>query len=179
MFKKCSIWRNKPFTTFLAADGTRKIAHNVPVFFFFPEKMKSARETIFWHFFLFFSRVENIFLAHFYLNFLGHSEVFSGRFSDFFSGLWFFFSGRNFRISRYFLDFDGENIDFFSRAKIFFSRVEFFCFFLGHIFFLWLFSRFFSRPVSKLLGQNIENFLGFNFFFLGEENKHWVQCLRY
>ena len=55
------------------------------VFFLTRENEKCPRS----HFltlFSFFSRAENIFLAHFFQNFLGHSEVFSGRISEFFSG---------------------------------------------------------------------------------------------
>ena len=138
--------------------------------------MKSNRETIFWHLFLFFSRVKNIFLAHFYLNFLGHFEVFSGRFSDFFSVCILFFSGWNIRIWRYFYVFDGGNFDFFSRAKNFFSRVEFCCFFSGTNFSSLAVFNIFSRTVSNLLGQKIENFLGGGgiFFFSGKKkNTVW------
>ena len=129
--------------------------------------MKIAGETIFLPFFWFFSRVKNIFLAYFYLNFLGHFKVFSGRFSDFFSVCILFFSGWNLRILRYFDVFDGGNFDFFSRAKNFFSRVEFCCFFSGTNFSSRAVFNIFSRTVSNLLGQKIENFLGRNFFFLG------------
>ena len=56
---------------------------------------------------------------------------------------------------------------FMRKILIFFSRVDFcFFFFSGTIFFLGLFSRFFSQPVWKLLGQNVENFLVFKFYFL-------------
>ena len=81
------------------------------VFFFFPEKMKSARENGFWHCFWFFSREEFFFSPTFFWISLGQSKVFSGTFSYFFSGWLFFFSGRNLR--------------FFS-GSFFFSRAEFF-----------------------------------------------------
>ena len=61
------------------------------------------------------------------------------------------------------MDFDGENIVFFFSGKDFFSWVEFCCFFLGHIFFLGLFSKFFSRPVSNFSCRI------FFFFFSGKK----------
>ena len=75
-----------------------------------------------------------------------------------------FFSGRNFRIFQFtFWILTGKILFFFFSGKDFFSWVEFCCFFLGHIFFLGLFSRFFFTASFKLLVQNIL------FFFSGKK----------
>ena len=133
--------------------------------------MISARETNFLPCFWFFSRVKTIFLAHFYLNFLGHSEVFSGRFSDFFSVYILFFSAEISEFEGIFMFFTGAMSIFFSRAKNFFSRVEFSVFFPGTIFSSRAVFNIFSRAISNLLGRKIENFLGRDFFFLGKKKK--------
>ena len=134
--------------------------------------MKSARENFLGYFFWFFSRAEIFFSPTFLKFFLGQFQVFSGTISYFFSGWLFFFSGRNLG---YFLYFSGQNFVFFSRERFFFLGLIFAVFFSGTILLLGQFSRFFSRPLWKLLGQKIENFLGFKNFFLGK--KKTLHCL--
>ena len=62
--------------------------------FFFPVKIKSARETTFWQFFSFFSRVESHFHARNLRFFHGRSKLFTGTFLDFFTDGFFCFHGR-------------------------------------------------------------------------------------
>ena len=72
------------------------------------------------------------------------------KWNGFFSGAFRIFSGIIFNFSGRFLFFSGRILQFFSRPQFFF---------------LWLFPWFFSRPLWKIIGQNIENFLGLRFFF--------------
>ena len=119
-------------------------ALSLPAFIFLPEKMKSARDNICWHFlWFFFFRVEYILLAHFYLNFLRHPEIFSGRFLDFFSGSFFFL----------------EILEFLSIFWILMGKIL--NFFLGHFFFLGLsFAVFFFRVHFFFFGCSQDFFLG-------------------
>ena len=54
--------------------------------FFFPVKIKSARESHFLTFFDFFHGRKSGYHAHFLLNFHGQSKVFTDAFMDFFTG---------------------------------------------------------------------------------------------
>ena len=124
--------------------------------------MKRARETNVWIYFCFFSRVKNIFLDHFYLKFMGHFEVFSGRFSIFFSVCILFVSGWNFRILWYFYVFNGETSIFFLWQRIFFFSGRICCFFLRY--------NFSSRAVFNIFSR-AENwkFSREDFFFSGKK----------
>ena len=64
------------------------------MFFFFPVKTKSVRESHFWHFLPFFSRVQNHFHARIFDIFHGQSGIFTDTFKDFFTGMNYFFTGR-------------------------------------------------------------------------------------
>ena len=139
------------------------------MFFFFPEKMKSARETIIWPFFLFFSRVENIFLAHFYLNFLGHSEVFSDRFPDFLSGLEFFSRVEFLEFLGTFWILTGKILIFFSGKDIFFSGWILLFFSRAHFFFSGCFQDFFLGQFQNFSGRILKIFSGSIFFFRGRK----------
>ena len=99
--------------------------------------------------FFYFSRAVWSFLGHIFKFFLGMIFFLSRAEIHEFQGIFSIWTGK---------------LKIFFSGKEFFFRVEFCCFFLGTNFFLRLFSRFFSRPVCELLGQNIENVLGFNFF---------------
>ena len=79
--------------------------------FFFPVKIKSARESHFWPFFDFFYGRKSRFHAHFFPLFHGQSKVFTDTFLGFFTG-GFFFTGRKWAI------FDNFH------AWLFFSRVQ-------------------------------------------------------
>ena len=102
--------------------------NSISVSFFLPLKMKSAREAKFCTF-LWLSRVENIFLAHFFSKFLGQFRFFSGTFSDF-SGVIFFLLAEIWE----FFEFSLVKICIFVGQRIFFSG-GIFCFFLGQFFF--------------------------------------------
>ena len=119
-----------------------------PVFLFTRQNQKFTRNHFLALFFGFFLGQKIFFSPTFFPNFLGHSVVFSGRISEFFLGWILFFSARN---SAIFWIFTGIILLFFSRA-LFFSQAVF---------------EIFSRAVSKLLQQKIENFLGEKKFFLG------------
>ena len=86
-------------------------SRHVTSVFFFPVKIKSARESHFCPFFPFFSRVENRFHGHFFRFF-----------PVFFTGTQIGFTGGVYQKSYH---FRGENCSNFSRAPIFISRVEF------------------------------------------------------
>ena len=147
--------------------------------FFLPEKMKSARETIFWYFFGFF---------------LGQKIFFSPTFSQIFSGI-LKFSWREFqnfsRVEYYFSR--AEILDFFvfSRGKfcIFFSGTFFFSgrillFFLGNnFFFSGSFHDFFFGSLNTSRAEYRKPFRGeFLFFFSGKKKntgggRHIENCL--
>ena len=110
---------------------SRKKGVSSPVFFLLPEKMKSARDTIFWYFFSFFSRVENIFLAHFSPNFLGNVKFSREEFQNF-SRVEYYFSRAE--ILEIFVFSRGKFCIFFSGTCLFFSG-RILQFFLGNIFF--------------------------------------------
>ena len=131
--------------------------------------MERTRETIIWPFFPVSFSSRKFFSPHFYLNFLGHCEVFSGRFSDFFSGYILLFSGKYFKISRYFFYFWQGNEFFLYGHRIFFFPVKFAFFRRKNFLSSGSFQKFFL--VTILLGQNIENFLMINFFLPGK-TKH-------
>ena len=82
------------------------------VFLFFPVKTKSVRESHFWHFLPFFSRVQNHFHARIFYIFHGQSGFFTDTFKDFFTGMIFFFTGRKMKIftDRY-LIFTDRNLE--------------------------------------------------------------------
>ena len=119
----------------------------IPWRFVLTEIKTSTREANIWPFLPFLSLVENGFLAHCYLHFIGHCEVSSGRFWDFFSGCILFFSGRNSLILRYFF-MTGKYKDFFPRAKNFFKG-KICCFFSGRTCFLC------SRAVFKISPREV------------------------
>ena len=77
--------------------------------FFFPVKTKSRRESHFWHFLQFFSRVQNHFHARIFDIFHGQSGLFTDTFKDFFTGMNFFSRAEKCK---------------FSRVGILFSRTE-------------------------------------------------------
>ena len=138
--------------------------------FFFPEKMKSAREGIFSLFFEVFSRGEFIFLAHFCTNFLGHSDVFSGAKWFFFSGWSYDFSGTNQRIFSDFLQFSGGKfVIFFSPTDFFFSGANLLNFSRVQFFFLGQFSRFFLGHLQIFSGKILKIFSVRTFFFSGKK----------
>ena len=147
------------------------IIATIQCLFSYPRKSKCPRKW-FLVLFLVFSRTEIFFSPTFYFFFLGHSEVFSGRFSDFFS----VFPRERFWNFEVFFEFWRENFVFFFSGIEFFSQIEFVFFLLGHNFFVKLFSWFLSRSVWKLFGQIVENFLGFQFFFISVEKLNTAIC---
>ena len=130
-------------------------------FCFLPEKMKSARETIF----SVSSGVENILLAHFSLNCMRYSEVF-GRFSDFILGWNFVFLGQNFRILD-FWKFAGKLCSFFSGNDFFFLGMDYFFFFWHNFVFSGSFQVFFSGRFKTSRAESF-NFSG-RIFFTGKK----------
>ena len=140
--------------------------------FFFPEKMKSAREGIFSLFFQVFSRGEFIFLAHFCTNFLGHSDVFSGAKWFFFSGWSYDFSGTNQRIFSDFLQFSGGKfVIFFSPTDFFFSGANLLNFSRVQFFFSGSFQDFFSGTCKFSRAKSWKFSRGELFFSRGKK-KH-------
>ena len=127
--------------------------------FFFPVKIKSARESHFWGVFRFFSRAENRFHAYFFHFFHGHSSNFTGTFLKIFTGWKFSVSGAKILILLICPWKFSEIRIFrkFSRANFVFHG-HFFCFFHGHFYFSralsWKFSRvgFFFMVKKNIIG---------------------------
>ena len=124
-----------------------------------PEKIESARQNVFWYFSWFFSRP-------LFFIFLGQSEVFSGTFSNFFSGWFFFFLGQKFMNFKVFFPFGRENLKYFSRAKNFFFGLNFAVFSWAQIFFSGCFQDFFLGQFVNFSGRILKLFSG-SIFFLG------------
>ena len=122
-------------------------------FFFYPRKLKVPNKQFFVTFFGFFlgwkyfSRPLSQYL-------FGHSEVFSDRFSGFFSGKIFFFSFRkkNFKVFFYFWR---EKLLFFFLGFSF-SLVKFCCFFSGTFCFSGSFQNFVSGSLKSSRAENLK-----------------------
>ena len=115
-----------------------------------------------------FSTGRNIFLAHFFPNFLGQSEVFSGKISDFFSGSILFFSGRNSGIV-YILT--GKMLHFFLGNSLFFFSGTILYFFLGIIFVISCsFWKLFSASFKISRAEKLNFFSGRIFFSREKKN---------
>ena len=134
--------------------------------FFFPVKIKSARESYFRPFFDFFHGRKSAFHAHFFKNFHGQSKVFTDAFLDFFTDGFSFSREEN---SEILIIFTEEN--FFSRvqkkvnfakfhgkSKLYFSRT--------HVpIFTYVIWKKFSRTLLVFHGQFLGYFHGRKIFF--------------
>ena len=127
--------------------------------FFFPVKIKSARESHFWPFFDFFHGRQHPFHAHFFHFFHAHFLVFTDTFGHFFafSRALFYFHAHfffHFFFTGAFFPFHGHFLCFFSRKEKWLSRT--------------LFAKF-SRAVKSFHGRIVGFFHGWIFIFTGRK----------
>ena len=134
---------------------------DIAVFFFYPRKWKVSEKPFFFVSLFFFS-VGKYFSRPLYINLLGHSEVFSGGFSDFFLWLNFIFLGQREEFKGFFVFF---TVFFFLGI---FSRVVFCCLFSGAIFASRSVFKIFPPVVWNLLEQKIKKNYREDFFI------YWV-----
>ena len=141
---------------------------NIAVFFFYLWKLTVSKKPFFYNYFGF-SLGWKYFSCQLSQYLFGHSEVFTDRFSDFFSGWIFFFSvkKKNFKVFFYFWQ---EKMLFF---LFFLSFVKFCCFFSGTICFSGSFQNFVSGSLKSSRAEK-SKISSEGFFLSGIKFKNYV-----